>query len=319
MNLFRSLNDLPARLLQPAVRDLAWVILAPPLLSETPTRQRHPLTASRWAREPQLLADWLLTLDNDCSSLTHWLAKRSVRRLGLYYERLWQFALNAAPDVEILAANLPIRREGHTLGELDLILQDAEGLHHLELAIKLYLGEQFSSGTANHHWLGPGSRDRLDLKLSHITAHQLPLSKTEQALSTLAREGINSQSVQASMWVAGYLFYPWPKGCLPPTGAHPEHLRGNWVHQCDWPRLLAEHPGASWQILPRHDWLAPARISQANHWSNDQLPIWFATLEANTNAQLLVRLEQGPEGYWLEQQRVFLVSDSWPETLKPYR
>ncbi|WP_369603937.1 DUF1853 family protein, partial [Klebsiella quasipneumoniae] len=40
---------------------------------------------------------------------------------------------------ELLAANLPIRRAGHTLGELDMLIRDRDGVHHLELAIKLYL------------------------------------------------------------------------------------------------------------------------------------------------------------------------------------
>lgn len=317
MMLFQSLLDLPQRLQTPVVRDLAWVIISPPLLSDAPSPQRHPLHASIWRREPGLLADWLMQLDRNCAALDAWLAHSSVRRLGLYYERLWQFALHAAPGVEILAANLPIRQNGHTLGELDLLLRDDEGVHHLELAIKLYLGEKQRSGLENQHWLGPGSRDRLDLKLSHISQHQLPLSTTEQALLALA--DLDIKALHASLWVAGYLFYPWPDGCLAPSGAHPQHLRGSWLHQRDWPALLAAYPGASWQILPRRDWLAPARISPANHWPNNQLQLWFATLEPQANAQLLVRLEQAADGYWIEQQRVFLVSDSWPETLKPYR
>ncbi|WP_265309277.1 DUF1853 family protein, partial [Pseudomonas aeruginosa] len=47
---------------------------------------------------------------------------RDLRSLGLYYEHLWQFALEQAPDVRLIAANLPVRDGGHTLGELDLLL-----------------------------------------------------------------------------------------------------------------------------------------------------------------------------------------------------
>ena len=154
------LADLIHQLRHAAVRDLAWVLISPPLLSNPPRPQRHPLSASPWMRSPDLLADWLLTLDRDASSLEHWLAQSSVRRLGLYYERLWQFALHAAPGVEVLAANLPIRDGGHTLGELDLLLRDEQGVHHLELAIKLYLGPERAGGELLSHWLGPGSHDR---------------------------------------------------------------------------------------------------------------------------------------------------------------
>jgi hypothetical protein len=56
------------------------------------------------------------------------LARLSSRRLGLYYEALWQFALRQAPGIELLAANLAIRDGGHTLGELDMLLRDRDGV-----------------------------------------------------------------------------------------------------------------------------------------------------------------------------------------------
>ena len=141
MNL-TSLADLPGRLQHPQVRDLAWTILSPALLEQAPWQQRHPLAASCWNGNPGLLADWLLLLDADAALLEAWLARRSVRRLGLYYEQLWQFVLAQTPDIQLLATNLPIRDGGQTLGELDLLFRDREGVHHLELAVKFYLGPQ---------------------------------------------------------------------------------------------------------------------------------------------------------------------------------
>lgn len=315
MNPFADLLDLPLRLQQPAVRDLAWVLLSPPLLQTTPWPQRHPLSASLWSRTPQLLGDWLVQLDRTPTSLHHWLAERSVRRLGLYYERLWQFALNAAPDVDVLAANLPIRSSGQTLGELDLLLRDEEGTHHLELAIKLYLGSEVASGVHPKHWLGPGSHDRLDIKLDHLSNHQLPLSAREEARSALAE--LDVQTAKSALWVSGYLFYPWPQPCSAPNDANPQHLKGTWLHQHQWADFLQQQPGGHWQVLPRHNWLAPARISDAEHWPREQQPIWFATLGEHANAQLLVRVERSASGYWLEQERLFLVCDSWPTTSGP--
>src|SRR5690606_2117149 len=172
------LHDLLPSLRTPAVRDLSWALLSPPLLGETTKVQRHPLQASRWAGQPQRLADWFMQHDRDAGALLAWLAETPARRLGLYYERLWQFALHAAPDVEVVAANLPIRHNGHTLGELDLLLRDDEGEHHLELAVKFYLG---TNGCDAADWLGPGSHDRLDLKLSHLAHHQLPRSEERRA------------------------------------------------------------------------------------------------------------------------------------------
>ncbi|MBS7662973.1 DUF1853 family protein [Pseudomonas lalucatii] len=310
MTPFASLADLPQRLHQPAVRDLAWVLLSPPLLSRTPWPQRHPLSASHWRHTPGALADWLLRLDRDSLALTAWLEQGSVRRLGLYYERLWQFALQAAPGIELLAANLPIRQNGHTLGELDLLLRDDEGEHHLELAVKLYLGPANDDGEQPAQWLGPGSHDRLDLKLDHLSQHQLPMSGRGEARAALAE--LDLESARAALWLGGYLFYPWPRRCCAPQGANPQHLKGRWLHRRDWPRFIEQNPAGPWQPLPRPAWLAPARVEPDALWSERRLQAWFAELTPQANAQLLVRLQRHPEGDWQEAERIFLVADEWP-------
>ncbi|MQU50133.1 DUF1853 family protein, partial [Pseudomonas sp. FSL A6-1183] len=223
MTLFPDLLNLPHQLRHPEVRDLAWVILAPPMLTHTPWPQRHPLAGSDWVQAPEQLEHWLRELDRNCQPLLHWLELATTRRLGRYYERLWQFAVQHAPGVELIAANLPIRLGGHTLGELDLVLRDRDGVHHLELAIKLYLGPQDGDGADPAQWLGPGSNDRLDRKLKHFCQHQLPMSSRPESREVLA--GLDVQAFSAHLWLGGYLLYPWPGQARPPTGANPQHLR----------------------------------------------------------------------------------------------
>ncbi|MBF3109192.1 DUF1853 family protein, partial [Pseudomonas aeruginosa] len=139
-------------------------------------------------QEPERLAAWLREQERQPQHLAAWLAQWPRQRLGLYYEHLWQFALEQAPDVRLIAANLPVRDGGHTLGELDLLLRDDDGIHHLELAIKLYLGPQSGPGD----WLGPGGQDRLSRKLEHLCRHQLPLAATREGRQVLAAHGAES-------------------------------------------------------------------------------------------------------------------------------
>ena len=134
-----NLDDLLQHLRQPQVRDLVWTLLSPALLDGRTLPLRDPLTASIWRAEPQRLIDWLLRQETEPATLLAYLAGGSSR-LGRYYERLWQFALQAAPDVRLLAAGLPVRQAGQTLGELDLLLRDDQVVHHLKLAIKLSFG-----------------------------------------------------------------------------------------------------------------------------------------------------------------------------------
>jgi len=310
MILFPDLLNLPRQLRHPEVRDLAWVILAPPMLSQTPWPQRHPLAGSDWVQAPDQLEHWLRALDQHSEPLQQWLALATTRRLGRYYERLWQFAVEHAPGVELLAANLPIRLGGHTLGELDLLLRDRDGVHHLELAIKLYLGPQQADGRDPGNWLGPGSNDRLDRKLKHFSQHQLPMSNRPESREILAK--LDIQTFTASLWLGGYLLYPWPGHALPPAGAHPQHLRGRWLHQRDWPAFIHQNAEGCWQPLPRHAWLAPAHATPEGLWSKQQLDVWLAELHPQAPAQLMVRLVENGCGDWEEAESLFLVADLWP-------
>lgn len=311
MNLFPDLAYLPGQLHHPTVRDLAWTLLSPPLLAAVDgLRPRHPLCASGWAAHPERLANWLHDLDRQPQALLMQTPGANGSRLGRYYEELWQFALGQAPGIRLLAANLAIRDHGHTLGEMDLLLEDDEGLQHIELAVKFYLGPPQADGRASRDWLGPGRLDRLDLKLEHLLQHQLPLSCRPEARELI--QALSSRAPQASLWLAGYLFYPWPTPCSSPRSAGTQHLRGRWVQRRDWAACLAAARPGRWQPLARLRWLAPSACSADELWSAAQLDAWLDELPADAAPRMLVHLTETADGRWQERERVFLVNDRWP-------
>jgi len=312
MSPFADLEHLPRQLRHPLVRDLAWTLLSPALLDRVDGLQpRHPLRASGWAAQPARLARWLQALDRQPQALQAQTPGANGNRLGRYYEELWQFALGQAPGIRLLAANLAIRDHGRTLGELDLLLEDDEGLQHVELAVKFYLGPAQADGRTPGDWLGPGRLDRLDLKLEHLLQHQLPLPTRPEARALL--QPLSARPPHSSLWLGGYLFYPWPTPCSAPASAGALHLRGHWVQRRDWPAWRAAARPGRWQPLARLRWLAPSACSADELWSEAQLQTWLDDLPADAAPRMLVRLEQEADGGWQEQERIFLVNDRWPQ------
>lgn len=309
MHPFSELADLPHRLHQPALRDLAWTLTSPPLLLDAGIAQRHPLAGSHWADNPERLAAWLTHLDQQPEPLQHWLQSSHNQRLGHYYERLWQFALQQAPGVRLLAANLPVRQGQLTLGELDLLLEDRDGVHHLELAVKFYLGcppltEQWQ------RWIGPGREDRLDRKLNHLRQHQLQLAQSHAARQLL--RSLATDTVNAAAWLGGYLFRPWQVHVAGPAGANPQGLSGDWLHRALLNDYVQQNADCRWVLLERLQWLAPADCSnQSCHPIND-LPAWWDTLpQQPPRPQLIALLESTHDGHWQEVRRSFICADDW--------
>ena len=95
-----------------------------------------------------------------------------------------------------------------------MVLRDSLGYHlHLESAIKYYLHRP-PHPSQWQQWLGPNGRDRLDIKLAHMTEHQLPLSHTEQAQHHLHGQ----VSIHQSQYILWHVIppstpSPWANAC----------------------------------------------------------------------------------------------------------
>ncbi|WP_462378907.1 DUF1853 family protein [Pseudomonas sp. Marseille-QA0892] len=301
MTIFSSLAEIIDDLTSPTVRDLAWVLTAPPLLHSI-EEQRHPLIASVWAEQPTSMRDWLTALDQAPAALDTYLAGRFTGRLGHYYEALWQFAVRSAHGVDLLATNLAIRDGNRTLGEMDMVYRDGDGVHHVEFAVKLYLGPERGDGTDVHAWHGTDITDRLGIKLTRLRDRQLKLSSSEAGLAALRT--MTSEPIRSSLWLGGYLFYPAGMCCSPPKLAHPAHQRGSWMRYGDF--ALQADP-AMWRLIPRQRWLAPA-LPALTEALPDRFSDWKAEFPTPAPAKLLARLDPSTG---IEMERVMLVDDAW--------
>lgn len=294
----------------PTVRDLAWVIGSPGLLDASHPAYHGRVVDDAWCgTQLQASAAWLAALDLTPLPLHSYIAARPTRRLGHYFEALIKFWLTHMPDTHIIATNLQVQDEQRTLGEYDFLFRDASAaVCHWEAAVKFYLQQE--PVAEQRAFIGPGTRDRLDLKLDRVFQHQLVLGRThagEQALP----QGVRLDKTQA--FIKGYLFYHASTiGKSATQGVSAAHLSGWWVHHAreELPQASAD---SRWIILPRLRWLSPARLAA------DAGVMTYAALGSklnqhfnSSNEAVLVFEMTYAAGEWHEQSRGFVVCSSWP-------
>ncbi|MGN8108195.1 DUF1853 family protein [Paraburkholderia sp. 22098] len=317
-----------------AVRDLAWLLLSADLLRPQPPVGE---LATPFASLRQLddIVDWLCALDAAPAPLHDDLAATRMTRLGRYAERLLGWFLQHGPTARLVAAGVPLRRGGVTLGECDFLLHTQEGARlHWELAVKCYLhagnvdartaplspsaSSLTSSLTSSQlsDYVGPNLKDRFDLKLAHLLGHQLPLSAREDFASTGYPGPWTPQ-----MFVKGWLFYRHGETPADAVELDPAHGRGWWVTRSEWPDFAAAH-AQHWRVLPRLEWLAPRRYGQDAEQTPSRALIDPLTLTARSTQQtgptMIAALAEDAAGRLVERSRGFVVPDEWPEQAQAY-
>lgn len=294
----------------PTVRDLAWVIASPGLLEASHPAYHGQVVDDAWcSAQLQACAAWLNALDLSPVELHNFIAARPTRRLGHYFEALIKFWLTHMPNTQIIATNLQVQDEQRTLGEYDFLFRDdSAAACHWEAAVKFYL--QHEPLAEQRSFIGPGTRDRLDLKLERVFQHQLVLGHTHAGQRALP-QGLQLDKTQA--FIKGYLFYHAScLGRLAISGISAAHLCGWWVrHTLE--NLPQASAGSRWIILPRLRWLAPARLP------DDALVMTYATLGSkldehfsSSKESVLVFEMTRVADEWQEKSRGFVVCSSWP-------
>lgn len=303
-NLIDTLRD-------PTVRDLAWVIGSPGLVDASHPAYQNRVVDDVWCGvQLQDRAKWLKELDLSPLPLHEFIAARPTRRLGHYFEALISFWLMHMPGTQLIAANLQVQDDQRTLGEYDFLFRDTHNMVcHWEAAIKFYL--QLAPAAEQKVFIGPGARDRLDLKLDRIFQHQLLLGHTPAGQRALP-QGVRLDKAQA--FVKGYLFYhATTSNPVAINGVSATHLSGWWVRhkQEKLPQTSSDN---RWIIPSRMHWLAPARLTkEANVMTyamlNSKLDEHF---NSSNEALLLIEMALSEDGVWQEKSRGFVVYETWP-------
>ena len=286
--------DIPVASFSAHARRLAWLATAPSLVKGSDVFEpRHHLPSDWQARLASLAGD---------ESLVRELDGLASGRLGRYFERLYRLFLDVVLGWEVLARNVPVRRDGRTLGELDFIVRDPHtgAVEHHEVAVKFYL---WGGTKGRSYWYGPNSRDRLDLKLARMRGHQLPLSQTPDAAAVLADLSLPAPQ-RTRLYVPGYLF---ASGSSAPTDPVLQA-----TDACSWVPYSTPTLSTWCDVvaLPKPDWLGP--YSQADRPDAARCQTALRHGRDQGRAQLFAHMVRNEDGCWHEQYRVFVVPDDWP-------
>ena len=103
---------------EPAVRDLAWLLFSADLLRARPPVGIVRAHSKRRTSLPRPSRGGTLSMPTR-QALQRDIAAARVTRLGHYAECLLAWFLQHGPAARLIAADLPLRRAGLTLGECD--------------------------------------------------------------------------------------------------------------------------------------------------------------------------------------------------------
>ncbi|KAF1041763.1 MAG: hypothetical protein GAK35_03105 [Herbaspirillum frisingense] len=307
----------------PHVRALAWLLDSPDLMAAEAACWEGRIASLGPVSDE--VAAWLNGLQQDPAlnqALHAHMERQPSGRLGRYAEKLLGFYLER--QGQLVAANLQVRNDGatrETLGEFDFlvrrpgVLADG-GLEHWEFATKFYLLEPAprlsgATGALADAFVGPNLADSLGRKMRKIMQQQLMLSRHPAAAAVLP-----APVASAGALVKGWLFYRdgIPVALPPAMGIAEDHCRGFWSDASGLPARYDQN--SCFLLLPRLEWLAPARAQRARTLG---LPGLLAELETRFVAEdapvmvAVCRSLSGEDDEVVEVERGFVVPAHWQQ------
>lgn len=238
----------------PIVRQLAFCISSPNILSQVPSELplKYPFELHEdliWQQHYLNYEKRLMELDRDPTPLLAFLNKLKSTRLGLRFEYLFWFWLQdqAYHHYQLIGHSIQMIKGSQTLGELDFLLLNThtQEIEHWEVALKYYLAE-YDLGL--HHWYGLNRSDTLFKKLNHFTQQQFKF------------DFVNNQLINRRFAVIkGQLYIPNNVKVIIPDWVNSSRNIGSWGTE-----ILPDY-----YRLQRQEWLCP------NQHQSSQNAVWW--------------------------------------------
>lgn len=294
----------------PLVRELAWIIGSRPLMNDHGYKDVYQTLDDLWystlLEENQ---EYFASLDENPKPLSDWLNDRPTRFLGKRFESMLEFFFKTNPRFDVLAANVQLRQNNDTYGEIDFVVRDVwhDRVIHLEVACKFYLSAKNSPKWSL--WKGPNPSDTLELKMNKLH-DQLAITT-----SAVGREYLQTHRI------------PTPEPVLLMKGAFHHHISnitvakhpkfasarynsGWWCHQREFDQL--DNPHLRWAKLEKESWLCPQSLRDSQTIDFQQVKhVVDQHFTKHHRSLLLTGLAQN-DGLWTEHSRGFIVKNSWP-------
>ncbi|MFK7768164.1 MAG: DUF1853 family protein [Mariniblastus sp.] len=287
-NLFSPINSRCSMMVHPsykltheqAIRDLKWVLSSPSLVAG-----------------PQSVEEIEFDPSNLDGSAVDQLAKfcecQVEHKVGRYFENLVGFWLEHVRRVELIGKGIHIRDGNRTLGEIDFLFRDENGvMTHLESAVKFFL--HFPNSKVSHY-PGPNATDNFERKTEKLFGGQLAMSAKQYPDVT-----------QRQAFMRGTIFYH-PSSQIPieiPSRMSVKHTKGVWIRESEL-EILDQWYGGS--IAEKPFWLSATSFDvQPIMQLQEKLLKHFA----GAGYPVMLRLTKGSED--ANNERAFVVPDFWP-------
>lgn len=297
----------------PIVRDLAWSLHSPPLLAIN-TNSFESISHEACIKIANDFLPKLKALDQNPTPIIKAIDS-NILRLGLYFESLIKYWLENQSRYQLIAHGLTVYDGKKTLGEFDFIIKDTHTQEtlHWETAVKFYLGIKDCNNT--ELWHGPGKKDRLDIKINHLTNKQIQLSHLKAAQNTLQENHIQIDRKQ--LFVKGRLFYPANIQTTPKTLKQQlatNHLKARWF---TLDQLIAMKNTHALKLYP---WQTPSfHVATKEEWitahqagSLSFVELKTALVDKNLQRPVIIIVSINKQ----EHSRFFVVPNDWPKELE---